>query len=294
MSSIHIHGRSEANEPRRPLRLDFTRQVIRNANTAKQRAKTRDQFEQLFKEPFSMKTIKLLRTAPGLAVVTAMIVTSSVGVYALSNWFGGDVSVTQNSAVLSVDLSSCKGNLPPGVNSTDDRHNVQFKILGTPHISTLDLQESLLSACEASAVTEFYGHKFPDAGFSGTGSVSNKNNFKYLLLPARVATINNSSVTLASTGAKSASFATNSFPLAANLTVYNQGRLGSVNDLKSGDNVMFIAYSVGASGPSVEGTSILGNSDVQVLSLFKTRYNDGASLSLDYQTSNIMPLDMSN
>jgi len=292
MSFISTQGRPEASESQRPLRTDFTQQVLQNAARAKRRAKAKSQFQQPFRELSSMKMTKVLRTAPGVAIAALVIATGSVGAYALSNWFGGNVTVKENSSILSVDLSSCKGNLPPGVNANDNRQDIQFKILGTPHISAANLQTSLLGECESSAVADFYGQKYPDAGFSSKGLADASESSHYLLLPAHVVAINSTSITVSSTGAKSSSFATTTLPLASDLSVYDEGQSASTTALAPGDNVMFVAYSASASATPIEGTTILNNNDIEVLSLFKTQYNDGIASSFDYPSNNITPLDM--
>lgn len=294
MSSIYSRGRSEVVQPRRQLRSDFTGRVLRNAAVAKRRAVTKQQIYSFFKEPLSMKSFKLLRTIPGAALTAAIIATGSVGVYALSNWFGANVLVKQNDSVFSVDLSSCQGNLPPGVDpETTDRHNVQFKILGSPHISADALQQDLLAICEHNVVVDFYGEKFPDAGLSSTGNPARFDDaFKYQLVSAQVTVMSDTGMTVKATAKKGASFDERSFTFASGASFYDKGQLATRNALKAGDNVTFLAHSASAT-PFMEGVSMLDNSDVQVLSAFKTQYSGGGA-SLDYLTSNVMAMDAYN
>lgn len=278
--------------PRRPLHADFTAQTIHLTTIAKRRKSTRQQLKAFYKEPFSMKSLAFLRTAPGAALVLAILATTGVGAYALTNWFNANVTVTQHDSVLSVDLSQCEGNLPPGVEpTTADRHNVQFKVLGDPHISAQDLQQNLLGQCEASSITEFYGKLFPQAGLSSTGHPAHytPESRKYALRPAVIDSINNSTITLRSTGTKSDSFANSTFTLAPNSTVYDAGKQVSVSNLKPGDTIMFLAYAPDAPDSTLEGTSVLDDPSISIVSLFKAQYN--VASTFDYQSSNIMPLN---
>ncbi|HSW66270.1 MAG TPA: hypothetical protein VLI54_03990 [Bacillota bacterium] len=287
---------SDQSEPRRSLRADFTVRTMRHAAIAKRRATTTQHFRAFTKEPFSMKSLSFLRTAPGAALAVAILATTSVGAYALTNWFNADVTVKQNATVLSADLSQCQGNLPAGVESNVDRSNVQFKILGNPHISAQDLQQALLGQCEASSVTEFYARLFPQAGLSSTGhpATFTTESRKYTLLPGLVTAIDAHTVTIRSTGAKAASFATRAFNLASDSTVYNAGNRIALSDLQPGDSIMFLAYAANASDAAPEGTSLLDDASLQIMSIFKTQYNDGAASNFDYQANNIMPLGATN
>lgn len=157
--------------PKRPLGSDFTAYTMRHAVTARRRAQSKQQATTSLKDIFSMKSMKFMRTVPGAALAIAIIATSGAGVYALTNWFGGDVTINRPSqSALSVDLSSCKGPLPAGVSDVD-RSNVQFKILGDKHIGEEELQQALLAQCELDAVYDFYGKQSAPQGlnfYSGT------------------------------------------------------------------------------------------------------------------------------
>lgn len=303
MSFTHTTARSEASEPRRALRPDFTERVIRHAAMAQRRVAKKQRLQTLYKEIFTMKKLNFLRTVPGVGLVVAVVATSGVGVYALSNWFGGTVAVTQDTAsTFSVDLSSCQGGLPPGFAPTEDRSNVQFKITGEPHISAQDLQKQLLGECEAGAVTEFYAKQFPDAGLSGTGqpSASTAARLTYSLWTASVKSIGgDGKITVSSTGPKGASFGTtdahgNFSPvktliLAPDATVYSKGHSVRIGDVKEGDNITFVAYSPGAGAPMTEWAGVLNRSDVCIVSIFRTQYDDGQA-SFSYPGQNVMPL----
>jgi hypothetical protein len=272
-----IHTTSNQSEPHRHLRADFTTYTLRRATTAKRRATAKLQIKAFFKEPFSMKSLTFLRTAPGAALAVAIIATTSAGAYALANWFNADVTVTQSNSVLSVDLSGCKGNLPSGIESNSDRHNVQFRILENPHISAANLQQNMLAECEYQAVVSFY-HSQP-----ATASVS--------LRAGKVAAISDSTVRLAyQWGGRTVD---KTFSLTPNTTVYDQGSPVPVNDLRPGDTIIFATQNQQVP----EGVDPLADTN-DVLSIFKTQYNPGQAMSASkngfYEDNNIMPLDMYN
>jgi hypothetical protein len=242
-----------------------------------------------------MKSFKFLKTVPGALMATAVAVAGSAGVYALSNWFGGDVTVTQtNPTILTVDMSSCKDStLPSGVDPAEDLQHVKFKITGSPHLSADQLQQKLLASCENSAVAKFYGAQFPEALFSPASHATFATAAKYLLTPAKVVRLGaDGTVTLQSTGSKAEAFGTRTFRLADDVTVYDASKAVSSQDLHVGDWVQFVAYSAATKSVPTEGTSILDASDVRVQSLFKTQYNDGTVL--DYGADNVMPLTAYN
>jgi len=291
MSYIHAGGHKD-NGSIRPLASDFTERALRNAIRAKQRRVSKKRFDFLKTEIFPMKLLKSLRTVPGAAAVVAIVATSSVGAYALSNWFGGTVPVKEDASVFSVDLSSCRGSVLPGINENDDLHNIKFKITGRPHISAQDLQQDLLGDCEYNAVVDFYAAKFPEAGFTNTGHpAAASQRFNYTLLPATVVVANHGSITVKSTGSKADSFGTRTLTLAPDASIYDESRTASVDALQPGDSILFVAYSASAGAPMTEGTTLLNKSDIQVRSIFKTHYNDGTSSSFGYQTNNVMLLD---
>jgi hypothetical protein len=243
------------------------------AITAKRRAITKQQFRTFFKEPFSMKSLTILRTAPGAALAIAILATTSVGAYALANWFNADVTVTQNNTVLSVDLSECKGGALPGIESTADKHNVQFKILGDPHISAANLQQQLLAECEYQAVVSFYHSKLANVH----------------LQAGEVVSIGNNKITLAyQWGGK-----TNEkiFSLASSATVYNQGSPIALGGLGAGNSIVFTTQDQSVQ----EGVDPLTDTH-EVLSIFRTQYDMAQAMSASkngfYEKNNIMPLGM--
>jgi hypothetical protein len=265
-------------EPRRTLRADFTAYTIRHAAAAKRRAGEKQQFVTFLKEPFSMNSLKLLRTLPGAAMALVVIATGSAGAYALSNWFNGDVHVGQQASVFSVDLSQCKGALPPGVDSPD-RSKVQFKILSDPHISAEQLQHQLLVQCEYDAVVDFYRQNpvTKDASLH-IGSL-------------KAIDGNVSMIFEYNWGGK---MSQKTLRLASSATIYAQGVAAQVQDLHVGDKVVF------ATSPQAyiqEGTDPLSSVD-EVQSIFRTQYDTsetpGASKKGFYEDNHIMPLDWYN
>lgn len=268
------HAASEGSEPRRPIRTDFTARTLRHAVTAKRRAQSKQQIKAFFKEPFSMKSLKFLRTAPGFAVAAAVLATTTVSAYTISNWFGGEVAVKQNANVLSVDLSECKGALPPGIEHNTNRSDVKFKIVGDPHISAEQLQKQLLVDCEYKAVIDFYR--------------AQPKNQAYEFHTATVKAVSvDRGVTL--NYAWGGTTHEKTIALAQNAPVYNQGQPVSASELTAGD---FIVFAVNPTAP-VEGTNPLAGIE-EVQSVFKTQYDTSlapsASKNAFYEDNNILPL----
>jgi len=266
-------------KPRRELRTDFTAHTLRSAVRAKRRIARKQKLLIPIKE-IQMKKLHVLRTMPGIAAIVAVIVTTGVGAYALNNWFGGSAPVKQTNSVLSVDLSACQGNLPAGVSDTTDRHNVQFKVLGDPHISASDLQTKLLEDCEFSAVQSFYHGKL--AANSA-------------LLAGKVKAVDGQYITLEYPLAQGT--ASKVFWLVSGATIYNQGQLTTSGTLKVGDPVMFeVVYPTDyVAHEGQDGLATIS----QVRSVFKTTYNmlDAPSASKSgflYDKANIMPLEQYN
>lgn len=268
------HAASGNSEPRRQIRADFTATTMRRAATAKRRITSKQQYKAFLKEPFSMKSLSFLRTAPGAALAIAIIATTGASAYTIANWFNADVTVTQNSTVLSVDLSDCKGNLPPGTTSVDGRH-VQFKTLGNPHISAADLQQKLLAECEYQAVVDFYKAK-PAQLHLQAGVITSVEN----------GAVNMSYPWDGKTNEKT-------FLLASDATVYSQGVSAQLSDLKAGDVVVLATPEQAAQ----EGVDPLAEA-THATSIFKTQYDVTQAISESkkgfYETHNIMPLETYN
>lgn len=266
----------EASTPQRPLRANFTARTLQDARVAKTRRIREQQLQTLIKESLSMKSLKFLRTVPGATLALAILATGSVGAYALNNWFNGDVTVRQNNSVLSVDLSSCKGNLPPGVDSSD-RSNVQFKITGTPHLSAEDLQRQLLAQCEFDAVRDFYGK-------NGQGD-----NY---LVPATIKITNRASVTFeyAWGGEKHEK----TVLLASGANIYKEGTPASLDDLDVGDAVVVATSPVTNSQENIDPLDQV----TEARSIFVTHHDINSAPSVSkkafYDEGNIMPLDHYN
>jgi len=269
-------------EPQRALRTDFTAYTIKHATVAKQRARKKERFGALFKEPFSMKSLAFLRTAPGMLVASAVIATTGASAYALTNWFNGSIGIKQDNSILSVDLSSCKGTLP-GFDNTD-RHNVQFKILDGAHISATDLQQKLLAECEYQAVLSFF------RGQPTTASSA--------IYTATALAVTNNSLSISYKWAGTTHEKTLS--LAQNLTVYDQGHPTMLTSLRAGDSIVFatstqpVVIKNGQPVPLEGAEPFSAVNEVQ--SIFKTHYDTTTALSASkngfYEDNHIMPLDM--
>lgn len=277
MSYIKTNMPPSTSEPGRALRSDFTEYTLRHASVARQRAHRKQHIMSLIKGIFEMKTIKKLQTIPGVVVALVLIASGSAGAYALSNWFATNITVKQtNASVLTVDLSQCKGNLPPGVKDSSDHHNVQFKITGEPHISTADLQRKLLESCEYNSVLAFY-----------RGQTATKDS---LYPDGTIKNIGKDTITLQYLwGGKPVE---KTF-LASSTAIYDQGKVTNPSNLHAGDKVIFV----------VPDTKSLESQDpiaaaTQLQSIFKTQYDatdaPGATKSDFYDISKIMPLDWYN
>lgn len=262
-------------EPKRALRSDFTAYTMRQAAIARRRVERKKQAITYAKDIFSIKSTKYIRTAPGAALALAIVATGGAGVYALTNWFGGDVTVSRpHPSVLSIDLSDCKGPLPAGVDSLD-RSKVQFKILGDKHISEADLQRALLAQCELDAVRAFYAEQPLGQGLA--------------LYSGVITEMSDSTVTLSYQWASE--HRVKSFSVAQDMTVYDQGKPAALADMQVGDTIVF-AIKLAAT-PQEDRNPIDDASEVQ--SFFRT-YTDtrlalGSAKKGFYTDSNIMPLD---
>ncbi|HVQ44380.1 MAG TPA: hypothetical protein VMT30_05435 [Candidatus Saccharimonadia bacterium] len=275
--SHHNTRTAPLSEPRRPLRADFTARIVRHAITAKRRAVSKQQLLTFLKEPLSMKSVTFLRTAPGAVLALAIIATGTTGAYALNNWFNGDVTVKQTASVFSVDLSQCKGSLPPGVDSPDRSH-VQFKILDDPHISADQLQHQLLAECEYDAVVDFYRQNHATAAAdTHIGTIKS---------------IDGSTVTFDYPWGGQLN--QKSLALTAGTTFYRQGNAVSAQDLHAGDHVVFVTASPGY---VQEGTDPLAGAS-EVMSVFKTQSDPADAPDSTkkgfYDDNHIMPLDLYN
>ncbi len=260
-------------EPRRALRADFTAHTIKHAAVAKRRAYKKERLHSFFEEPFSMKSFNFLRTVPGAAIAAAVVMTTGASAYALTNWFNGSVVVHQDHSVFSVDLSSCKGPLPAGVENPD-RHNVRFVIMNDGHISATDLQQDLLAECEYQSIVDFYRSQ----PATSTASINT----------GTIVAINSSDIQITYTRGNNNKEKTLS--LTQDLTSYNAGKAVSLSALQPGDHIAFVTPAQSLT----EGVDPL-DTTTSVQSIFKTQYNLGNALTTSkngfYEINHIMPLD---
>lgn len=273
-------AQNTSSEPARALRANFTKQTMSMAVKAKKRAAHKNNLQGLF----SMKSVRFMRTIPGAAIGLAIIATGSVGVYALSNWFGGDVAVKQDASIMHIDVSSCKGDLPlAGVEPSDDRHDIKFKITGNPHISAQALQHQILVDCESNAVREFYNPGAPAKAAA-----------KFGLQPATITAVDGSTFTISYRSPAAPQTVSKTFTLTDTNPVYDQGKKVTVADFHAGDYIQFAVNYADSLG--LEGTNPYANAPVQ--SIFKTQYDtskgDGASKGsgISYKADNILPIEL--
>ncbi|HSW74660.1 MAG TPA: hypothetical protein VLG16_02200 [Candidatus Saccharimonadales bacterium] len=262
--------------PRRPLRTDFTSVTFQHAKTAKRRATNK-----LAGDLFAMKKpFHFMRTASGAMLGVAVIAAGSVGVYALTNWFGGNPTVTESASIMHIDLSSCKGNLPAGVEPTDNRQDIQFKITGTPHISAGDLQQQLLTDCEFNAVNDFYN---PGKTYES----------QYSILPAIVTSVHGNTFAVSYQSVQQQQPASKTFTVTPDTVLYDQGNAANTSDFKPGNTIVITTAT--AAMPHLETEDPWAGAPVH--SVFKTKYDlskaSGVSKSsgLNYEADHIVPVD---
>lgn len=262
-------------QPSRPLSVNFTDRTLKRAITQKRQA---DRLAKL-QGVFFMKK-QFWKQPVGALAAIALVVMGGAGVYAATSWFGGSVKVTSDNSIMTVDLSQCESNIPPGVGPKSDRSNIQFKITGSPHISTEELQRKLLVNCEFDSVLKFYQTKFGAA--IGTPSAVIKNIDKAT-----------SAITFELKWGREDYVKT--FTLAADSIVMDKGEPADITALKQGDHVMF-AYKLPDSTVMSELDDPFNHVE-EVVGVFKTQYDtrefleDAKSL---YSANNIMPLDLYN
>lgn len=267
-------------QPRRELHSDFTARTIRHAIVAKRRATVKQYIKTTVKEMQYMKSFKKLGALPGAAALVIMVTATSAGAYALTNWFNANVAVNQDKSVMSVNIADCKDMPLSGIGQNVDKRNVQFKILGDPHIAADQLQRRLLAECEYNAAIGFYKNTYPDQNFTFyAGTVK--------------AVATDASVTLDYSWGGVTKDKT--FAVSNDAGIFNQGARVTLQDLKAGDTIIF------ASEQRVVAEGVDPLADVsQVQSIFKTQYDvtDALSASKEksalYDSGNIMPLEMYN
>ncbi len=260
--------------PQRDLTRNFTKRTLRRSILAKKR---HEQTRRL-RGFFIMPKLEFLKHPVGALVAIAIVIAGGTGVYAAMNWFNGSIKVTSDNSILTVDLSGCKNVLPLKGISGSDPKNVQFKILGTPHIEADVLQQKLLAQCEVDAAVEFIKAQHPNTTIGYQTS--------------KIKAIDAYSITLENTwGAKKTDRV---FDITPSTTIFNQTAPAKTDDLKVGDSVVY-TYLVPADAMT-EGQS-MPETIHELQSIFKTRYDTTQSMLITkafYTESNIMPLEMYN
>ncbi len=269
-------SKQHSTQPSRSLSVTFTGSTLRRAIKAKRRENRR----LVIKELFTMKKRNLLRQPLGALVALAIVVFGGAGVYAAANWFGGVVSVKSDNSIMTVDLSKCESNMPPGIEPTSDRSNIKFKITGTPHIEAKELQRKLLVNCEFDSVLKIYQAKLGTP--VGTP-------------PAVIKSVDKEKNTVTFELKWGGRSTVRTFALAKDPLLLDKGAPTTLSALRLGDYVMF-AYKFPES-LIVNETDDPFDHVTEVLGIFKTQYDtrefleDGKSL---YSANNIMPLDWYN
>lgn len=255
--------------PTRALTQDFTQRTLARSIKAKSYGQPQ--------KDFLMNIHSFLKRPAGLIAVLSLALLTTAGAYAAVNWFNGNVGVKTDSTIMNVDISSCKNPFLPGFPDNQDMRNVQFKILGEPHISETNLKQTLLTQCESNAVADFY-HSNP-----ATKDVD--------LHSGAIVAVGQNSLTLAYVwGGQTIN---KSFDVGTGTTFYNQGTPANMNDIKTGQFAMFATPQHTS---YTEGTDPLQD-ERSLLSLFVTQYNTAIApgngkKNFSYPDSNIMPLGM--
>ncbi len=257
-------------QPNRPLSTNFTDNTLRRAIAAKQRAKS-----PFAEQELTMKKKNFLLRPAGAFVALAVIATGGAGAYAAANWFGGNIQVSSDNAIMTVDLSQCQGGtLPPGVEQDTDRSKIQFKITGTPHISEHALQQRLLADCEWQNIQNLNKNK---VGASATAV-------------GIVKSTDVSDKTMTATVSYGGSTFDKTFALKPNVQIYDKGSMANFSSLKPGEEVALL-YNL--STPVTEGTSPF-DQDISLKGIFVTQYDlrdvVAKEKPLYGQPNNIMPL----
>lgn len=271
-----VMRKHDKNEPSRPLSTNFTDRTLRRAIKAKRR-ETR---WLPLKELLHMKKRTMIRQPVGALIALAIVILGGAGVYAAANWFGGAVKVTSDDSIMTVDLTKCDSNLPPGVEPTSDRANIKFKITGSPHISAEELQRKLLVNCEFDSVLKFYQSKI--GAMVGTP-------------PAVVKAVNSSEKKITFSIRWGGEDIERTFVLAKDAQIIDKGATSDLTALRPGDYVMF-AYKFDE-GLIVNETDNPFDYVKEVLGVFKTQYDTREFLESAkslYSANNIMPLDWYN
>jgi hypothetical protein len=161
---------------RRGVQPGFTTYTLRHAIVAKRRAHQKQQLLSLVKEPFTMQSLKFMRTIPGAALAVAIIATSGIGVYAVANWFGTEVNTSHAGDHITVSAKDCPASLLQAYQDNDDKAvydiSTTYKIVKPEILSAADIQNNQLVTCEQRAIDSYAKRHFPanyQAGDSHNG-----------------------------------------------------------------------------------------------------------------------------
>jgi hypothetical protein len=266
---------SKAATPKRALSTNFTQQTLHRSLQAKKRLERTRQIKGLF----IMSKPSFMKQPIGVLVAIALVVASGAGVYAAMNWFNGDIKVTSDDSIMTVDVSECQSDMFLPGSEVTDKKNVQFKILGTPHIDAQTLQKRLLADCEFTSVQEFYAKQGVSAITGYQSSV--------------VKNIDSYTITLEQfwIGA----FTDKTFSIQSDTSFYDKGTAVNKSDLKVGDTVVYTYEST----PGQEDVNSM-DTVTSVKSVFKTQHDTKQMMQYSgktkafYPENNIMPLGMYN
>ncbi len=264
---------SKAAMPKRALSTNFTHQTLRRSLRAKKRLEWIQQIKGVLT---TMSKPSFMKHPIGALAAIAIVIVSGAGVYAAMNWFNGNIKVTSDNSIIHIDVSQCKsGVFLAGIDATDKK-DIQFKILGTPHIDAETLQKRLLADCEFTSVQEFYAKQ--GAGMT-TGYQS-----------SIVKSITDYTITLETFWA--GTWADKTLSIKSDTSFYDQGTIVKSCDIKIGDTVIYTYELV--PGERVESTNPM-DGITSVKSVFKTQNDTKQTTGKGfYEDSNIQPLALYN
>lgn len=267
-------SRQDFAQPNRPLSTNFTDRTLRRAISEQRRATGSFAEERAF----TMKRKNILLRPASMFAALAIAVVGGAGVYAATNWFGGNVQVASDNSVMTVDLSKCQGDtLPPGIGQNTDRTKVQFKITGSPHISEQALEQRLLADCELQTIQKLNESKI-GTNSTAVGVIKNKD------AGAR---------TLTASVSFGGSTLDKTFALEPGAQIYDKGAAADFSSLQPGEGAVLM-YDIQV---PVEGTNPFDQA-ISLKGVFVTQYDlrevTSKNKPLYGEPNNILPLDQYN
>jgi hypothetical protein len=194
-----------------------------------------------------MKSLKFMRTAPGVAALLVTITAGSAGAYALNNWFKTDVTSSVNGNTVSYSTKDCPSipasqakavqiNLP-SLYSFDAKYEIKDK----SKITEDKIKGALLATCEERAIAGNINEHFPDMQEFSAHDL--KPNSKGLYFPVYasgiIKAVNGKEVVVENLSSSSVSATSVTMTLSDDALLTKGGQ--QITNLKPGD-VVYLAY----------------------------------------------------